>query len=697
MKRLALGLALAGCLVLPAAAQEVSGRVFHDKNGNGIVDAGEEGLADVAVRLAGQADSSGTLDQSTATATDGLFSFSPGNGCYLLRVEDPPGWRRTLARYDRRAEGSAGYVHPVGLRRWGGAPELLASALAGNVRYSSLGDSIAWNWNSCFDTSSFWYSKEVRDRLRCAFPGASVTLDEAAVKGEHSDDLLLDESDMNNVFRVIDAQSELVTISIIGNDLLGDEPGANPTQEDINRAVEEVLDSRANLQEILSSLVAGIPDAAIELNTLYDNLADDCNSSPFHTEWLPLVNQMLRDLAWGQARRVTNAEVSAEFALEDLTGGCDGFEDQICHFLGDDIHPTGDGYEIIREKVWESIGGASLGPKDALGASSLDGADHGYLRRVHRLLPTRAEALAGAALEDGENAFDDDDGGLAARATLGLGSEEVRFAGFPAWLDELVPVRVVAGVRYHTSGAVTGDFYRIEASVDGAFRAPAGHAYTPTDWNFYTPIVGSGGPNAPALAPDYPGVKTLVQPNVATPRTASATLTKNPVVSADGRGYEWPALTLEELGTTEIRLVAAPVDGSAAEYALLVDAVWLDVYGLEKERPQQVGNLDVARESDGALTLTFDEAPSAQRYNVYFGSLAELAASGTFDHGSGDSQCDTPTSAAGPGRRSTRIDASAVPAGPRYVLVTAHVDDVESPTGVSSEGQERDRSQNTCP
>ena len=37
-----------------------------------------------------------------------------------------------------------------------------------------------------------------------------------------------------------------------------------------------------------------------------------------------------------------------------------------------------------------------------------------------------------------------------------------------------------------------------EASTTGQFRPPPGYDYTTTNWNFYTPIVGGGGPNAPA-------------------------------------------------------------------------------------------------------------------------------------------------------------------------------------------------------
>lgn len=695
-----LGLSLLLASAVPAAAQVVSGSAFHDRNANGLREPGEEALSGVVVRVAGQRDAGGAFDQSAATAADGSFLFSPGNGCYLVDLDDPPGWRRTIGRTDEIVEGTPGYARPAGVRRVAGGMPLLETLLGGSLRYTSMGDSIGWNWNSCFDTSSFWYSQQVRDRLRCVAPSASVSLDQAAIKGEHTDHLLIDDADLNNVFRVIDAQSRLVTISIIGNDLLNAEPGANPTPAEINSAVAEILDSRRNLQEILSSLVAGIPGATIELNTLYDNLADRCttsNSDPFHREWVPLVDHLLRELAWGQARRVTNAEVFLEFAHEDLLNGCTGFTGQICHFLGDDIHPTGNGYAIIREKVWESLGGANLGPKDGNGATSLTGLDHGYLQRVLRLHPSHWEVRGGAEAIDPTAAFTEDDGGAGASVRLGIGSEEFRLSGFPGWYDEVTPVKVIAGVRYRTTGTVTDDFYRIEASPNDQFAPPPGHDYSATEWIYSTPIVGGGGPNAPAEAPDYPDVKLLVRPNVANPREASSTLMKNPLPSPSGRGYDWPPLTREELGTSTVRVVAAPQAGTPGDdYRVVVDAAWLDVYGTVKPRPAEVTGVIAERRENGDLAVIFGPLAGSERYNLYFGDLELLRAEGRYDHGARP-RCDVLTSDAGEGRLQTIVPAAEVPAGASYVVVTGRVDGVESPAGYTTSGTERDRSQNGCP
>jgi lysophospholipase L1-like esterase len=569
-----------------------------------------------------------------------------------------------------------------------------------------MGDSIAWNFNICSYPESFWYSKQYRSRLACAAPIAAITLDEAAVKGEHTDDLLVDESnDLNNVFRVLEIDPQLITMSIIGNDLLNVEPGNNPTQAEINKAVAEVLDARQNLQEVLSVLVSELPDADIVLNTLYDNEAYDCysgNPSDFHRTWVPIVSRILRDVAWGQIRRVPNAEVAAEFAHEDQIGGCTGFDGLICRDLFglDNIHPRNNGYEVILEKLWEGSGGVSLGPNDVLGRSSAGGVDYGYLRRVRRLLPTTWQLLGGAAAASPEAALDDQDDGSAAAITLGAAAEELRLGGFPDWYDEIQIVRVIAGVRYRTTGVVNDDFYRMEGSISGQFRPDPGHAYTPTDWNYYTPIVGGGGPNQPPENPDYPLAKLLALPQVAAYRDASATLTKNPTLPPGATDYQWPAVTHEELAMTTIRVATAPIAATAGNdaYQVELDYAWLDLYGWEKARPEEVQELRVEYLADETLEVSFEPLTGAQRYNVYFGSLAELR-SGQYDHGAqapAVALCGGATGDAGEGRLTIDAAPAQQPTVAAYILVTAHVDDVESPAGQSSAGSEIDRSQSVC-
>jgi hypothetical protein len=281
-----------------------------------------------------------------------------------------------------------------------------------------------------------------------------------------------------------------------------------------------------------------------------------------------------------------------------------------------------------------------------------------------------------------------------------LGQEELRLSGFPDFYDEDQIVKVVAGVRYRTSGTVTDDFYRIEASPTGTFRPPAGYSYTTTNWNFYTPLVGGGGPNAPASNSDYATEKLLVLPNVAALREVSATLTKNPVLVPGSGEYDWPAITRTDLAATTFRVASAPVASTAGNdlYEVEWDAAWLDVYGWQKPRPPEVANLTEHRAADGTVAFTFDALPSAQRYNVYLGRLASLRA-GAYDHGTAPPaapQCAAATADAGGGRLTIALPPAQFPGEDAYVLVTAHVDGVESPAGTSSAGAEIDRRQSTC-
>jgi len=698
-----------------AFAQDVSGHVFEDRNGNGIQDPGEPYLPGVTLRLAGKQDAGPLVDATVATDATGAYLFSPGNGCYVLQPADPAGWRLSSARSDGFPPTTPGYTEPVGQPRFAKLDQGIPHLQAGTFRITAMGDSIARNFNLCNSAGAFWYTTQVQSRLLCAFPSASSSVDQAAQLGETTDDLLVDETNnLNNVFRVIEIQPQLITISAIGNDLLDVDPPANPTQAQVNRAVAEILDARQNLQEILSALTSRVPGADIVLNTLYDNLAYKCstgNTTDFHRAWLPIVDQVLRDLAWGQTRRASINEVAAEFAHEDQQGGCTGFEGKICRdiFNLDDIHPNNAGYTIVREKLWEASGGIDLGPKDALLRTSMTGTDYGFLRRVRRLYPTTWETRNGATAANPAAATTDQDGGAAAQITLGSGAEEFRLSGFPDWYDEIQIVRVLAGVRYRTTGTVGDDFYRMEASTTGQFRPPPGFAYTPMNWNFYTPLVGGGGPNQPPENPDFPTEKVLALPNVSSFREVTATLTRNPTLGTGAAEYQWPAVTHSDLATTAIRLASAPVAGTAGNdnYQVELDAAWLDLYGWEKPRPPEVsgstagggaGQAMTVNRLDGSIVVTFDAIPGAQRYNLYIGRLATVS-SGGYDHGSGAPAgplCDAPTQSAGPGRLSITVPAAMVPGLDTYFLVTAHVDEVESPSGFRSDGTEIDRSQSIC-
>jgi len=707
MKRAVLVWGLAALCAAPCYGQAVSGTAFEDRNADGIRNPGEPAIPGVSVTLFGTRDVGGALDQTVATAGDGTFILAPGNGCYLLGAADPVGWRQSVTRSGSVIDTTPGYAFPVGISRFAKFDQAIAGLKTGAFRYAAMGDSISTNFNFCSAPETFWYSKRIRDRLACTAPGAAVTLDQAGVIQQHTDDLLVDDTaDNNNVFRVMafSPPPKLVTLSMIGNDLKDLSPTGVPTQAEINRAVDEILDSRQNLQEALSTLTSKIPGADLAVNTLYDNLAYNCytaDSTSFHRQWLPIVNRILRDLAWGQTRRASVSEAAAEFAHEDQAVQCTGFDQMICRdiFGLDRIHPNNDGYKIVLEKVWEAGGGVNLGPKDVNGRTSIAGADYGYLKRVRRIYPSSYQTANGGTVANGSAAFDDADAGATASIQLGRGQEEFRLSGFPDFYDEDQIVKMVAGVRYKTSGTVTDDFYRIEASPTGTFRPPPGYAFTTTNWNFYTPLVGGGVPNAPASNADYPTEKLLALPNVASLRDVSSTLTKNPVLAGGAGDYDWPAMTRADLATTAFRVASAPVANTAGDlYEVELDAAWLDLYGWQKPRPAEVAHLEELRLVDGTIEFSFDALASAQRYNLYFGRLATLRA-GSYDHGVGApsaARCGVVTADAGGGRLKIAVSPGQLPGDDVYVVITGHVDGVESPAGAASGGAEIDRRESVC-
>ena len=83
---------------------------------------------------------------------------------------------------------------------------------------------------------------------------------------------------------------------------------------------------------------------------------------------------------------------------------------------------------------------------------------------------------------------------------------------------------------------------------------------------------------------------------------------------------------------------------------------------------------------------------------MYWGSLSALGG-GAYDHGAGAPAgpwCDAAAADIGGGRLQIALAAAQQPTEFAYVLVTAHVDDVESPTGHSSAAVEIDRSRSIC-
>ena len=202
----------------------------------------------------------------------------------------------------------------------------------------------------------------------------------------------------------------------------------------------------------------------------------------------------------------------------------------------------------------------------------------------------------------------------------------------------------------------------------------------------------------PASNADYANALLLAVPAPGSFREVTATLTNNPLLVGGATEYDWPSFTSMDLGSVEMRVAAAVVAGSAGNdnWTVELDAVWLDLYGSEKPRPDEVQQLRMEKQGGGDLALTFDVLPGAARYNLYFGRLSGL---GGYDHGADAPRapdCAATDVDAGGERRRVTVLSGNIPAESIYFLVTGHVDDVESPAGTDSDGGEIDRAQSIC-
>ena len=100
---------------------QVQGTKFHDRDGDGVRDAGEEGLAGWTVYL--DTDGDGTLDrfeQSTTTNVDGEYVFdNVMPGVQVVREEQQTGWNQTSPDGIQQTQRRAAYVRSTVGSPWG--------------------------------------------------------------------------------------------------------------------------------------------------------------------------------------------------------------------------------------------------------------------------------------------------------------------------------------------------------------------------------------------------------------------------------------------------------------------------------------------------------------------------------------------------------------------------------------------------
>jgi len=560
------------------SAADMSGVVYHDRDGDGVIGAGDVGLG-ATIEVFGQPDIGGPIDLNVLAAPDGTFVVSSADivdGCYATRVTLPYGFR--LGRVTGDCPGSS-LGHPVGTRRYGAPRHLIDHLRASSLLHVGLGDSIAEPASFCtlFPLDTTDYLKWMVERLRCIAPGALN--DNNAIGGKETFHLLAPAGTCepplvqsgpdrcDNVFDAVAKDPQLVTISIGGNDWLGTRP-TDVTEPfdpaEVAASIDALIDARRNTQEILAYLATELPTTDVIFNTVYDNSAYDCSGDDYNDIWVPIWNQMMRDAVWGHGERFGVSEVYPEYAHLDTNGAdCCGDRDRVCSPALDGIHPTEEGAEIHLEKVWEAAGGVNLGPKDGIGAGSNPDLTFAAEQLVAVRSPTLAEPGAGVVDPDAALVRD----GRGALVAVGRGELVVR--GFDAMPRGITPTRMVVVVRYRTVGSVPAlepDAQVFDAAIDGLFRPPE---YTVVGWDTVVPILGAGSnapqPNALSAVPDW--------------REVRATLTRN--LDDDGRvtgHYRFSRIDWIDVETLAIRFqgrIRAAEDAVEVEW----DGAWIEVYG----------------------------------------------------------------------------------------------------------------------
>jgi len=623
-------------LAAPLAAADLSGIVFEDLDQDGIYDPGEQVVERAAVRVVGTADAGGPVDMRDETGKSGTYHFSLPDGCYVVEVEPPADYRLGPVRTD--CPGGAPEPYPIGQRRTSSGAGVVDRMAAGSFRHFALGDSIAAGVSFCFLDDTNYHNHVHDERVRCVLPAAQ--LNNSAVAGHTTPHLLRDFSqatDTNTVLDAIDSGADLVTISIGGNDFLDVDPGGQDPGGGQNAVVLEACAARAlnamraNIQEALSGLVAGLPRADVEINSIYDNTGSSCSGTDFHNRWAPLGNELLRNVAWGQARRVTVAEVWPDYAHMNVQGtDCCGFQDLICNLDG--IHPDAEGRRVHENRLWESFGGVLLGPRDDAG-STVQTADFPILRRVDSRRPTLTRDLTtdGVADPDLVLAAGDDAGAL-----VPVSGGAFHVEGFEAEPGGVSLERAVAVLRYRGVGNHVDDRYWFEASFDPAFPPPG---ETLTTWSTIIPIVG-GSPVGWSLDtgarpwscdlsdPTSSGYQILVDPSPADWRTVSAMLTRNIEEPDPPSGaYTFPKVTFIDLESLSVRIRTEPV-GPADDFQIEWDAVWVDLYGASAGSPDLGGATKQALDAGTLDPVTEAQVDQLLTYVITFANQGEAPATG---------------------------------------------------------------------
>lgn len=229
-----------------------------------------------------------------------------------------------------------------GQRNWT-VPKLEASrpyvADGSKINIVALGDSLT---EGVGDISTKGYVKQVQEKLTARNGKPVYVLNNFAVSGYRTDQLLNDLTQKKKQIGQALAEADLIMLTIGGNDIFNGGKGIfdNPTQEfNVQAALERMPEALIRLDKILKIVGEANPRAKIMYIGLYHPFLDiDANR-----DGSAVVEKKWNNAAFGLANRYPNMIMVPTYDLFRLNGR---------GYLADDhFHPNGKGYERIADRI----------------------------------------------------------------------------------------------------------------------------------------------------------------------------------------------------------------------------------------------------------------------------------------------------------------------------------------------------------
>jgi acyl-CoA thioesterase I len=219
------------------------------------------------------------------------------------------------------------------------APKVEAST---PVAYIALGDSIAFGIGSSLPERRGY--PVLLANLYSTYTGNTVAVHNLAVPGETAATFLSGEqvNELASAVQQLDEQGiniELVSISLGGNEILGQRYSGTPEREQALEAFQESLD--AAVGRVRDEIG---PEPTVILTTYYDLSDGDPQMATSDAWWIDRFNQAIVDVAGRHDGLVADIEPVFRDRIEELT----------LHPY--DVHPGNQGYLAIARQLWSALG-----------------------------------------------------------------------------------------------------------------------------------------------------------------------------------------------------------------------------------------------------------------------------------------------------------------------------------------------------